>query len=81
VQNLARAGDNIVSSTDFYGGTRNLFAHTLQMRRSIRAAFATDQAASRPARTISTTFQTSLDLGLRRGNIGGIAFRARADGN
>ena len=30
VQNLARAGDNIVSSTDLYGGTRNLFANTLR---------------------------------------------------
>ena len=30
VQNLARAGDNIVSSTDLYGGTWNLFANTLQ---------------------------------------------------
>ncbi len=30
VQNLARAGDNIVSSTDLYGGTWNLFAHTLR---------------------------------------------------
>ncbi len=28
VQNLARAGDNVVSSTDLYGGTWNLFAHT-----------------------------------------------------
>ncbi len=30
VQNLARAGDNIVSSTDLYGGTYNLFANTLR---------------------------------------------------
>ncbi len=30
VQNLAKAGDNIVSSTDLYGGTWNLFANTLQ---------------------------------------------------
>jgi O-acetylhomoserine (thiol)-lyase len=30
VQNLARAGDNIVSSTDLYGGTWNLFANTLR---------------------------------------------------
>jgi len=30
VQNLARAGDNIVSSTDLYGGTWSLFAHTLK---------------------------------------------------
>jgi len=28
VQNLARAGDNIVSGTDLYGGTWNLFANT-----------------------------------------------------
>lgn len=30
IQNVARAGDNIVSSTDLYGGTWNLFAHTLK---------------------------------------------------
>ncbi len=30
VQNLARVGDNIVSSTDIYGGTWNLFANTLK---------------------------------------------------
>jgi O-acetylhomoserine (thiol)-lyase len=30
VQNLARAGDNIISSTDLYGGTWNLFANTLK---------------------------------------------------
>jgi len=29
IQNLARAGDNVVSSTDLYGGTWNLFANTL----------------------------------------------------
>jgi O-acetylhomoserine (thiol)-lyase len=29
VQNLCRPGDNIVSSTDLYGGTWNLFANTL----------------------------------------------------
>lgn len=29
IQNLCRPGDNIVSSTDLYGGTRNLFANTL----------------------------------------------------
>jgi O-acetylhomoserine (thiol)-lyase len=28
IQNIARAGDNIVSSTDLYGGTWNLFANT-----------------------------------------------------
>ncbi len=30
VQNIARAGDHIVSSTNLYGGTYNLFANTLQ---------------------------------------------------
>ncbi|SMF44136.1 O-acetylhomoserine sulfhydrylase [Tistlia consotensis] len=29
IQNIARAGDNVVSSTDLYGGTWNLFANTL----------------------------------------------------
>jgi len=30
VQNLARVGDNIIASTDLYGGTWNLFANTLK---------------------------------------------------
>jgi O-acetylhomoserine (thiol)-lyase len=30
IQNLARAGDNFVASTDLYGGTWNLFANTLK---------------------------------------------------
>jgi O-acetylhomoserine (thiol)-lyase len=30
VQNLARVGDNVVASTDLYGGTWNLFANTLK---------------------------------------------------
>src|SRR5271155_728972 len=30
IQTLARAGDNVVSSTDLYGGTWNLFANTLK---------------------------------------------------
>src|SRR5215470_14933345 len=30
LQNVARAGDNIVASTDLYGGTWNLFANTLK---------------------------------------------------
>ncbi|MBM3492095.1 MAG: bifunctional O-acetylhomoserine aminocarboxypropyltransferase/cysteine synthase [Alphaproteobacteria bacterium] len=32
IQNLAAAGDNIVSSTDLYGGTWNLFANTLKLQ-------------------------------------------------
>ncbi|MEG3620284.1 PLP-dependent transferase [Magnetovibrio sp. PR-2] len=30
IQNLAKAGDNIVASTDLYGGTFNLFSNTLK---------------------------------------------------
>lgn len=30
IQNIAKAGDNIISSTDLYGGTWNLFANTLK---------------------------------------------------
>ena len=30
IQNIATAGDHIVSSTNLYGGTYNLFAHTLK---------------------------------------------------
>lgn len=32
VQNLAQAGDNIVTSTDLYGGTWNLFANTMRLQ-------------------------------------------------
>jgi O-acetylhomoserine (thiol)-lyase len=32
IQNLAVAGDNVVSSTDLYGGTWNLFANTLRQQ-------------------------------------------------
>src|SRR3546814_16488075 len=30
IQNIAGTGDNIVSSTNLYGGTWNLFAHTFK---------------------------------------------------
>ena len=30
IQNLVKAGDNVVSSTDLYGGTWNLFANTMK---------------------------------------------------
>jgi len=32
LQNLAQAGDNVVASTDLYGGTWNLFANTLKQQ-------------------------------------------------
>jgi len=30
IQNLCKAGDNFISSTDLYGGTVNLFKNTLR---------------------------------------------------
>lgn len=32
IQNIAQVGDNVVSSTDLYGGTWNLFANTLKQQ-------------------------------------------------
>src|SRR6202008_4845383 len=32
IQNVAQAGDNVVSSTDLYGGTWNLFQNTLKQQ-------------------------------------------------
>ena len=46
IQTLAEAGDNIVSSTTLYGGTYNLFAHTLpQQGIEVRFADPRDPAA------------------------------------
>jgi O-acetylhomoserine (thiol)-lyase len=50
VQNLCRPGDNIVSSTDLYGGTWNLFANTLpSMGVAVRFADPADPEAFRRA--------------------------------
>jgi O-acetylhomoserine (thiol)-lyase len=46
IQTIAEAGDNIVSASTLYGGTYNLFAHTLPQWAS-RCALPT--AATRPA--------------------------------
>src|SRR4029077_784011 len=50
MQNLCRAGDNVVSSTDLYGGTWNLFANTLpSMGINVRFADPSDPEAFRRA--------------------------------
>jgi O-acetylhomoserine (thiol)-lyase len=50
IQNLCRPGDNIVSSTDLYGGTWNLFANTLpSMGINVRFADPSDPEAFRRA--------------------------------
>src|ERR1700750_3132922 len=50
IQNLCRPGDNVVSSTDLYGGTWNLFANTLpSMGITVRFVDPTDPEAFRRA--------------------------------
>ncbi len=50
IQNIAQAGDNIVSSTDLYGGTWNLFANTFKtMGIEVRFVDPTDPEAFRRA--------------------------------
>ncbi len=50
IQNIAGAGDNIVSSTDLYGGTWNLFANTFKtMGIEVRFVDPTDPQAFRKA--------------------------------
>ena len=50
LQNLASAGDNIVSSTDLYGGTWNLFATHAQGPGNRGALRRSDRPAEFPAR-------------------------------
>jgi O-acetylhomoserine (thiol)-lyase len=50
IQNLCRSGDNVVSSTDLYGGTWNLFANTLpSMGITVRFADPADPESFRRA--------------------------------
>ncbi|MDD9877758.1 MAG: PLP-dependent transferase [Magnetovibrio sp.] len=55
IQNIAGAGDNIVSSTDVYGGTWNLFANTFKtMGIEVRFVDPTDPEAFRRATDAKT---------------------------
>ncbi len=55
VQNIARVGDNIVSSTDLYGGTWNLFANTMKdMGIEVRFVDPADPEAFRKATDAKT---------------------------
>ena len=55
LQNVARAGDNVVSSTDLYGGTWNLFANTLRDQGTeVRFVDPTDPEAFRRATDAKT---------------------------
>ena len=63
IQNLCRPGDNVVSSTDLYGGTWNLFANTLpSMGITVRFVDPADPEAFRRATDARTRAVLRRDL-------------------
>src|SRR5690606_6886265 len=74
IQTIAEAGDNIVSSTALYGGTYNLFAHTLPQF-GIEARFADhrDPASFEPLIDARTKAIFVESIGNPQGNITDIA--------
>jgi O-acetylhomoserine (thiol)-lyase len=74
IQTIAEAGDNIVSSTALYGGTYNLFAHTLpQFGIETRFADHRDPASFEPLIDERTKAVFVESLGNPSGNITDIA--------
>ena len=74
IQTIAEAGDNIVSSSALYGGTYNLFAHTLpQYGISTRFADYRDLASFEPLIDERTKAVYVESLGNPQGNITDIA--------
>jgi len=74
IQTIAEAGDNIVSASALYGGTYNLFAHTLpQFGISTRFADARDPASFEPLIDERTKAVFIESIGNPLGNITDIA--------
>ncbi len=74
IQTIAEAGDNIVSSTALYGGTYNLFAHTLpQFGITTRFADHRDPASFEPLIDERTKAVFVESIGNPQGNITDIA--------
>jgi len=74
IQTIAEAGDNIISSTALYGGTYNLFAHTLpQFGIETRFANSDDPASFEALIDGRTKAIFAESLGNPRGNITDIA--------
>lgn len=84
IQTIAEAGDNIVASTALYGGTFNLFAHTLpQYGIEVRFADHGDPASFRPLVDARTKAFYVESVGNPLGNvtdIGAVADIAHANG-
>ena len=78
IQTLARAGDNIVSVSQLYGGTYNLFAHTLPtMGIDVRMADGRDMAAMAAAIDERTKAVFCESVGNPAGNIVDLAALAK----
>ena len=74
VQAITRSGDNIVSSSKLYGGTYNLFAHTLpQMGLNVRFAAHDDLAAMAALIDENTKAVFCESIGNPGGNIADLA--------
>ena len=74
IQTIAEAGDNIISATALYGGTYNLFAHTLpQYGIETRFANSDDPASFEPLIDERTKAIYCESLGNPRGNVTDIA--------
>jgi O-acetylhomoserine (thiol)-lyase len=78
IQTIAEAGDNIVSSSALYGGTYNLFAHTLpQYGIETRFADYRDPASFEPLIDDRTKAMFVESIGNPSGNVTDIAAMAR----
>ena len=78
IQTIAEAGDNIVSSSALYGGTYNLFAHTLpQYGIDTRFADDRDPASFEPLIDERTKAMFVESIGNPSGNVTDIAAMAR----
>lgn len=78
IQTIAEAGDNIVSASTLYGGTYNLFAHTLpQQGINVRFANARDPASFIPHIDEKTKAIFCESIGNPLGNVTDIAALAK----
>ena len=74
IQTIAEAGDNIIASTALYGGTFNLFAHTLpQLGITTRFADHRDPSSFEPLIDANTKAIFVESLGNPQGNVTDIA--------
>ena len=61
IMNIAQAGDHIVCASALYGGTYNLYAHTIR-KMGVEATFVDPACSASPSRTRRWSFLTSGNL-------------------